>query len=235
VSIMKKGKTLLSSTQSRPARVIIVDDHQLVRTGYRQMLSGEADLEVVGEAANGLEALELCRRVKPDLVLLDIRMPVMDGLQAIRAITQELPNTAILIVTTYEDPDYMSEALRAGAAGYVLKEAPKSQLINAVYRALSGENPLNEELAADLIRRLSSRLSRIENSGMALPEALTEREHEVLRIMAQGQTNQEIAQTLMISRLTVKTHVQNIFRKLDVSDRIQAVERAIDLGWLNNQ
>jgi DNA-binding NarL/FixJ family response regulator len=231
----KGGEVMLPTGQQDPARVVICDDHELVRSGYQQMLSSEPAFEVVGEAENGLEALELCRSLKPDLVLMDAYMPVMDGLKAVKLIKQESPDTAVLIVSTYKDHAYMSEALRGGAAGYVLKDAPRSQLLNAANRALSGENPLNEELAAGLIRHLSTRLSEIESGSMALPEALTERERAVLRLLSQGQSNSDIAQSLTISKLTAKTHVQNIIRKLDVSDRVQAVFRATKLGLLDDE
>ena len=138
-------------------QIIITDDHALVRDGLRSMLEDEPGLEVVGEAANGQEALELCRSLKPDLVLMDVRMPEMDGLEATRAIKQELPSISVLMVTMHENPDYLLEALSAGAAGYVLKGASGDRLINAINRTLKGESPLNQELAAQLLRRLADK------------------------------------------------------------------------------
>ena len=126
-------------------RLVIAEDHYLVRSGFRNMLASEPDLTVVGEAENGREALELCRELRPDLVLMDVRMPQMDGLQATRAIKGELPATDVLVVTTHENPEYLLEALKAGAAGYVLKDAPKRQLVNVIRRVTNGESPLNQE------------------------------------------------------------------------------------------
>ncbi|HEV2745048.1 MAG TPA: response regulator transcription factor, partial [Rubrobacter sp.] len=138
-----------------PARVLITDDHDLVRDGYQRMLAREEGLEVVGEAANGREAVELCRKLRPDLILMDVRMPEMDGLEATRRIKAEFPTTGGLVVTTYDNPDYLFEAIEAGAAGYVLKDAPKQQLGNAARRTLNGESPLNQELAVQLFSRFA--------------------------------------------------------------------------------
>src|ERR671932_1191406 len=151
-----EGETQITSPRAEPARLLIADDHDLVRDGYQRMLDREPDLEVIGEAKNGREAVELCRELRPDLVLMDVRMPEMDGLEATRAIKEELPQTSVLVVTTYDNPDYLFEAVEAGAAGYVLKDAPKRQLLGAVRRALNGESPLNQELAMQLISRFAS-------------------------------------------------------------------------------
>ena len=138
------------------ARVLIVDDHDLVRGGYHRMLDREPDLQVIGEASDGREAVALCRELRPDLVLMDVRMPTMDGLEATRRIKAEIPTTSVLMVTTYDNPDYLLDAIEAGAAGYILKDAPRHQLVSAVRRVLNGESPLNQELAAQLIQRLAS-------------------------------------------------------------------------------
>ena len=143
-----------------PARLLLADDHDLVRDGFHRMLDREPDMHVVGEATNGPETVELCRDLRPDLVLMDVRMPEMDGIEATRTIKAEQPEVSILVVTLYEDPDYLLEALKAGAAGYLLKDASKSQLLNAVRRVLAGESPLNQELAARLIQRLTSSCRR---------------------------------------------------------------------------
>jgi DNA-binding NarL/FixJ family response regulator len=227
---------------TRPVRLIIADDHYLVRSGYRSMLASEPDLEVVGEAENGKEAVKLCRELRPDLVLMDVRMPEMDGLEATRDIRGELPTTSILMVTTHENPEYLLEALRAGAAGYVLKDAPKRRLIDAIRRVANGETPLNQELAVRLIRQLADETKQKtepppepeKRQEPSCLESLTPRELEVLRLLAQGQSNPQIAGNLVISRGTVKVHVQHIMAKLGVSDRTQAVVRAIDLGLLNH-
>ncbi len=203
------------------------------------MLAGEPGLEVVGEATNGREGVALCRRLRPDLVLMDVRMPGMDGLEATREIKREQPETSILIVTSYENPDYLLAALKAGASGYILKDAPRSQLINAIRRALDGDSPINQELAARLICHMSDGARRPTEPSPPAPEErgekssledLTPREHEVLQLLAEGKSNPQIAQHLGISRGTAKTHVQNIIRKLGASDRTQAVVRAIDLA-----
>jgi DNA-binding NarL/FixJ family response regulator len=215
---------------------MLADDHHLLRKGFRGLLADEPNLEVVGEASNGHEALELCRSLHPHIVLMDVRMPEMDGLAATRAIKREHPNIAILMVTMYENPDYLLEALDAGAAGYVLKDAPAERLIDAIRRTLNGESPLNQELAALLLRRLAEerkhKVPEARKPPKALRDPLTPREEEVLQLLASGQTNQEIAQTLGISKGTAKVHVERIIRKLGVSDRTQAAVRAIELGLL---
>ena len=251
--VMKGEASGEASAGSRAgtARIVVADDHELVRSGMLRTLANEPDLEVVGEAENGREALGLCRRLRPDLVLMDVRMPEMDGLQATRAIKAELPSVAVLVVTTYENPDYLFEALKAGAAGYILKDAPKRQVLGSIRRVLDGEAPLNQELAARLIRRLAEGTeppaqepreqepqARQQAPGPqrreAPPplEALTPREVEVLQYLALGQTNPAIARTLSVSRGTVKVHVQHIIAKLGVSDRTQAAIRALDLGLI---
>jgi DNA-binding NarL/FixJ family response regulator len=228
-------------SRTTPTRVLIAEDHELVRDGFKLMLDYEQDLEVVGEASNGQEAVELCRSLKPDLVLMDVRMPQMDGLEATRQIKAEQPEISVLIITTYENTDYLLEAIKAGAAGYVLKDAPNQQLLNAMRRSLEGESPVNQELATQLIQRLASEASqsppepppaaeRSAASTPALLEELTPRELEVLRLATQGKTNQEIAESLFITRATTKLHVHHIIRKLGVSDRTQAVVRAFELG-----
>src|ERR671917_674269 len=139
-----------------PARVLIADDHDLVREGLLAVLEDEPDLEVVGEAKNGREALEMCRQMRPDLILMDVRMPEMDGLAATRAIKEELPTTSVVMVTMHENPDYLLEAIRAGAAGYILKDAAGDRLVEAVRRTLEGGAPLNEGLAMQLLQRLAA-------------------------------------------------------------------------------
>ena len=227
-----------SEKRTTPARLVIVDDHHLLRRGFRSLLAGEPDLEVVGEASNGREAIELCRRLRPDFVLMDVRMPEMDGLAATRELKRELPDIAVLIMTMHENMDYLLEALDAGAAGYVLKDSPAERLISAVRRTLKGESPLNQELAARLLRRLAEERKseppapKQPEPRESLREPLTPRELEVLGLLATGRTNQQIAQTLVISKGTVKVHVERIIRKLNVSDRTQAAVRAIEMGLL---
>ena len=218
------------------ARLLIADDHDLVREGLFAVLEGEADLEVIAEARNGKEALQISRQVRPDLVLMDVRMPEMDGLAATRKIKAELPQTSVVMVTMHENPDYLLEAIRAGAAGYILKDAAGERLVEAVRRTLEGEVPLNEGLAMQLLQRLASEegekgvASQDRKRPSPITEELTEREVEVLRLLTQGRTNPEIARAVLSSVSTVKIHVQNIIAKLGVSDRTQAAVRAIELG-----
>src|SRR5829696_3327404 len=229
--------------QTNPLRrVLIADDHALIRDGFKRMLGYEKDFEVIGEASDGREAVELCRSLEPDLVLMDVRMPEMDGLVATRAIKANQPEVSVLVITTYENADYLLEAIKVGAAGYVLKDASSERLVNSMRRVLAGELPLNQELAVQLIQRLSSEgpqasappsPSAAESGAASAPlllENFTPREVEVLGLMVRGKTNQEIASSLSISRATAKVHVGHIIAKLGVSDRTQAVVRALELG-----
>ncbi len=227
---------------SKVARILIADDHALVREGLRTMLSGEVGLEVIAEANDGQQALSLCRELGPDLVLMDVRMPVMDGLEATKRIKQEMPKTSVMMVTMHENPDYLFEAVKAGAAGYVLKDASGERLLGAVRRTLEGESPLNQELAMRLLRRLARESpvatragahqagsgAPAHSRGAAEIENLTPREVEVLKLLSQGQTNPQIAQNLLFSVSTVKAQVRSILSKLGVSDRTQAAVRAIE-------
>jgi len=227
------------------ARLLIADDHALVREGMRAMLASEPNLEVVGEAENGREALELCRELRPDLILMDVRMPEMDGMAATRMIKGEYPSTSVLIVTTHESPEYLMDAIRAGAAGYVLKDSTKQQLLNAVRRVINGETPLNQELAMQLLQRLTVEENQRHKAPLpesvrkrqeeALAEPLTDREIEILRLLALGKTNRQLAQDLRVSLSTVKTYIQRVIGKLGVSDRTQAAVRAAELGLLPEQ
>jgi DNA-binding NarL/FixJ family response regulator len=258
------------ATPSEVARLLIADDHALVREGLRTMLSGEDGLQVVAEANDGQQALSICRELRPDLVLMDVRMPVMDGLEATRKIKEEMPQTSVVMVTMHENPDYLFEAVKAGAAGYVLKDASGERLLGAVRRTLEGESPLNQELAMRLLVRLARErkegapggyvsgagedtkerseaahgASGAAREGADVPEdrgeaekveSLTPREIEVLSLLSQGQTNPQIAQNLMVSRGTVKIHVQHIISKLGVSDRTQAAVRAIEAGLIETR
>lgn len=229
---------------TRPVRIVIADDHAMVRDGLRTMLEDEPGLEVVGEASNGLEAIEICERMHPEVVLMDVRMPDMDGLEATRAIKRDHPLVGVLMVTMHEDPDYLLEALSAGAAGYILKGSPGTRLIDAIRRTVRGESPLDQELAAQVLKRLGAeRVAKghppppeppRQEDSTPVVEHLTPREAEVLGLLTRGQSNPQIAQTLTISRATAKVHVERIIRKLGVSDRTQAAVRAIDLGLLEN-
>jgi DNA-binding NarL/FixJ family response regulator len=232
-----------SMAPGAPARVLLADDHDVIRQGFRLVLGSQPDLEVVGEASDGREAIERARRLRPDLVLMDVIMPVMDGLEATRRLKAEMPQVCVLMFTSHEEPEYLLEAIDAGAAGYVLKGAPVSRLIGAIRRALGGDSPLDQELAARLIRGLSEKkagdVRRVAPPRATVhrppAEPLTRREVEVLGLMAQGHTNPQIARELVIARPTAKTHVERVIRKLGVSDRTQAVVRAIDLGLVGTE
>ena len=221
---------ILSLFKGKPARLVIADDHELARAGLRAMLTDQRGFALVGEASNGQEALQLCRRLQPDLALIDVRMPEMDGLSTCRAVKQECPATSVILVTMHANPEYLFEALKAGAAGYVLKDVSQRELISAVQKVLHGESILNQELMARLLQRLARETPGQED----LPAGrLSPREREVLELLTKGQTNREIARKLTVSVSTVKIHVEHILAKLEVSDRTQAAVRAIETGLVS--
>ena len=217
-----------------PSRIVVVDDHPLLRFALRQMLGTQADLEVVGEAADGQQAVELCRCLYPDLVLMDVRMPKMDGLEATRKIKRELPRTIVLVLTASDYPHDLSEALKAGAAGYILKAAPTTQTLEAIRKVLAGESPFDQEVSTRLLMQLGKQAPRKERPQKeeSLRGTLTPREIKVLTLIARGYTNQKIAHALGISASTVKKHLRGVISKLGVSDRTQAAVRAVELGVL---
>ncbi|MBA2344098.1 MAG: response regulator transcription factor [Rubrobacter sp.] len=229
------GDQHLVASGSNPARIVLTDDHDLVRAGLKAMLSNVEGIQIVGEASNGREAVEVCGNLRPDLMLMDVRMPEMDGLAATREIKQRWPRVGVLILTVHENQDYLLEALKAGAAGYVLKDAPRTQLVASVRSVLNGESALDQKLSTQLLRRLASDLPAPVKSG-ARPktsdssETLTPRETEVLQLLAHGLSNQEVSRKLVVSVGTAKNHVQHIISKLGVSDRTQAVVRGLELG-----
>jgi DNA-binding NarL/FixJ family response regulator len=217
-------------TQSRASRLVIVDDHPLFRAAIREMLREWPDLVVAGEADDGWEAVELCRRLRPELVLMDLRMPKMDGFEATREIKREFPSTIVLALSAIEEPDSLLEALKAGASGYVLKHMEPQQIVGAIRRVLDGESPLNQELAMALLLRLIEEKQQKDRPAPkpSLSIPLSPREVEVLELLVRGQSNQQIAGELSISLSTVKNHVHRIITKLGVSDRVQAAILAID-------
>ena len=237
--------------EARPYRLLIAEDHALVREGIRSMLASEADLEVAGEASNGREAVEACHSLNPDLVLMDVRMPEMDGLEATRAIKEAQPLISVLMVTTHRDPDYLLEAVKAGAAGYVLKESTKRELLEAIRRVLGGESSLDQALSMQIMRRIakedaptertqdepvrnSSATDEVPDNPVAsVKHGLTPRESEVLVHLVRGRTNRQIGEDLHLSLSTVKRHLERIISKLGVSDRTQAAVMAVELGMLS--
>lgn len=218
--------------QSEPVRVLVVDDQQLMRDGLASLLGIQEGIEVVGTAANGQEAVEQALRLKPDIVLMDVRMPVMDGIAAAAQVRCQLPCCQVLMLTTFDDEDYIVKALVAGACGYLLKDIPSHDLAQAIQLAHKGIYQLEPSVAGKLIgKSLQSKpglkpLVSPENSG------LTEREMEVLRLISTGATNREIAEKLFISEGTVKNHVSNILNCLGLRDRIQAALYAYEQGML---
>lgn len=206
-------------------KVLIVDDHPVVCDGLAAMLGRQPDVRVVGEASNGLEAVERARELQPDVVLMDLRMPELDGVEAMRRIRAQNPEVKFLVLTTFDNDEYIFQAIEAGAKGYLLKDASREELFQAVRAAYRGESLIQPAIAAKILNRFAL-LSR--QVGEAQP--LSEREVEVLRLMARGAANKEIATSLFISESTVKTHVTNIFHKLDVNDRTEAVTKALQKG-----
>ncbi|GGL11879.1 DNA-binding response regulator [Sphaerisporangium melleum] len=205
-----------------PIRLIIVDDHPIVRDGLRGIFTGDADFEVVGEAADGPEALVVARRTRPDLVLMDLRMPKMTGAEVIRRLREQDPAVHVLVLTTFDDDADVLPAIEQGATGYLLKDTPRAELLRAVHAAARGETVLSPSVAGVLTQRVRT------------PEQhkLSRRELEVLGLIARGATNREVAAKLFITQATVKTHLLHIFAKLEVNDRAAAVAAAYEAGLL---
>ena len=205
-----------------PIRILIVDDHPVVRDGLRGMLAGEPDLDVVGEASDGGEARAVVGTLRPDVILMDLRMPGMGGAAAIRALAEDGNRAHILVLTTYDSDSDVVPALEAGATGYLLKDTPRAELVRAIRAAARGEAVLAPSVATRLVSQLRA----------PAQDALSERELEVLTLIAQGETNRGAAARLFISEATVKTHLLHIYTKLDVNDRAAAVAAAYERGLL---
>jgi DNA-binding NarL/FixJ family response regulator len=213
-------------------RVVIADDQPLVRTGLRTVLEVEPDITVVGEAADGVQAVELCTSQQVDVVLMDVRMPRMDGLEAARRLSELKSATRVVVLTTFDLDEYVYEALRVGASGFLLKDATAAQLVAAVRVAAEGNAMLAPSVTRRLIREFGRQLSERKRPSTRL-DALTEREREVLGLVAQGLSNTEIAQRLYLGETTVKTHVGHILGKLELRDRVQAVIVAHEAGLVD--
>jgi DNA-binding NarL/FixJ family response regulator len=237
------------SGQDHIVRVLVVDDQRLMRDGIASLLEMQDAIEVVGTASNGQEALEKAVSLRPDVILMDVRMPVMDGVVATDQVLRELPSCRILMLTTFDDEEYIIDALRAGASGYLLKDLPASDLASAVQAVYKGIYQLDPAVAIKVIASLSksqtfdsaTQSKSVSSSTSTMSEAgtlftrstdLTAREVEVLRLIAKGATNREIADQLVISEGTVKNHISNILSRLGLRDRTQAAIYARENGWL---
>ncbi len=213
-------------------RIVVVDDQTLVRQGIQTLLDLEADLTVVGAAANGQQALELIEQTQPDVVLMDVRMPVMDGVAATREISRRWPQIGVIILTTFDDDEYVIEGLKAGARGYMLKDADSSEIVAAVRIVARGEALIQPSITRKVLAEFARLAGARTSTSTPLVEPLTEREMDVLRGIAAGHSNREIADQLCISEGTVKNHVSNLLAKLDARDRTQAIIRARALGLI---
>ncbi len=207
-----------------PIRLLIADDHPVVRDGLSGMLAADPDFEVIGEAADGAEAVRIAQAVKPDVILMDLRMPGMDGVTAITELARRGVTARVLVLTTYDTDSYVMPAIEAGATGYLLKDAPRAELLRAVRAAAADQAVLSPSVAARLMNRV--------RAPQTEPEPLSQREFEVLELIAAGTTNREAAVRLFISEATVKTHLLHIYAKLGVSDRAAAVAEAFNRGLL---
>ncbi len=214
-------------------RVLLVDDQALFREGLETLLSVHKDIQVVGQAGNGQEALELAAKVHPDVVLMDIRMPIMDGVRSTRLLREAQPQCRVIVLTTFDDDEYIFDALRTGAVGYLLKDVASVQLVEAIRAAARGDSILEPSVAAKVIAeftRVSSMVPPLQMEQLVDP--LSERELEILRMIARGASNRQVADQLFIAEGTVKNHMTHILRKLGVRDRTQAVLKARELGLL---
>ena len=212
-------------------KVLIADDHAVVREGTRQILEQESDIDVVAEAENGEEAVSMAGSLKPDVAIIDISMPKMDGIEATRQIKARYPTVAVLILTAYDDEQFVFSLLEAGAAGYLLKSVRSHELVDALRAVYSGESVLHPAIARKVLNRFthaSGKSTEIKKPS----ELLSEREMEVLKLATRGQSNQEIADELTLSLRTVQAHLGHIFNKLQVSSRTEAVVRALKEGWI---
>jgi DNA-binding NarL/FixJ family response regulator len=215
-----------------PIRILLVDDQALFREGLHTLLSVQPDFQVVGEAANGEEALRLAATQRPQVALMDVRMPVLDGVAATRRLREMLPEVRVIVLTTFDDDEYVFEALRAGAVGYLLKDVPSDKLYEAVRAAARGDSFLQPSVAAKVVAEFSRLAAQVPSkpAEQELLDPLSEREVEILRLIASGASNRVIAAQLVIAEGTVKNHVTNILAKLGVSDRTQAALKAREMG-----
>ena len=213
---------------SEQIRVLIVDDHTMVRKGMKVLLNEYEDIQVVGEASNGLKAIELVEQLKPDVVLIDLAMPVMDGIEAIKRITAAHPEEKIIVLTSFPGDEKLFEAIRAGAMGYLIKDAQPEELVQSIRNVCSGEPSLNPAIAWRLLRGMTGA-----ESSKRPTEELSEREIEVLRLLTKGKTDQQIAQQLVLTDVTIRTHISRILAKLGLKNRVQAALYGIRSGLVS--
>jgi DNA-binding NarL/FixJ family response regulator len=211
-------------------RILLCDDQALVRSGFRMILEAREDLEVVGEAEDGREAIELSRQLEPDVILMDVRMPNVNGVEATRQLVDAGSSARILILTTFDLDEYVYDALRAGASGFLLKDVQPAQLVDAIRVVSAGEALLAPSVTRRLLDRFADALPGDEAKPPPALESLTERELEVLKLLAGGLSNAELADRLFLSETTVKSHISSVLRKLDLRDRVQAVVLAYEAG-----
>ncbi len=215
-----------------PIRLLLVDDQRLMREGLRTLLELEPGLQVAGEAGNGQEAIDAYAHFLPDVVLMDVRMPVMDGVEATRRLRQRWPTARVIILTTFDDDEYVFDGLRAGALGYLLKDVSIHELADAIHTVMAGGVLIEPSVARKVVAEFARMAVTTPQDGQSLGEPLSERELEILRLLAQGLTNREIAQRLYLAEGTVKNYVTNILGKIDARDRTQAALRAREMGLL---
>lgn len=210
-------------------RLLICDDQAIVCEGLRAMLAPVSQIQVVGVAKNGVEAIDLTRRFQPDLVLMDLKMPKMNGIQATKAIREQFPDVRVLVLTTYDADEWVINAIRNGAAGYLLKDTPQEELVKAILNTVKGWNPIDPQVAGKILEHITHQPT-MNLPDQKLISQLSDREREVLRLLASGLSNTDIAQTLFLSEGTIKNYVSIIFSKLGVTDRTQAAILAIRAG-----
>lgn len=220
----------MSQSESKRLRVLLVDDHKLFRSGVKALLARQADIDVVGEAADGLDGVQQARQLRPDIILLDLHMPGVSGREAVKTLTEELPETRVLMLTVSEDAEDLLETLHAGAAGYLLKNIDAEYFVDAIRRAAAGDSVVSPEMTGKLVAGLKRK------TVAPLPDKalLSAREREILAALARGASNKELAREFELAESTVKIHVQNILRKLKLTSRVQAAVYAVEHGMAKN-
>lgn len=220
---------------NKAIRIVLADDHIILRQGTAELLRREEDIEVVGEASDGAQAVELATALQPDIVIMDVRMPVMTGIEATRRLQEIAPAVRVLVLTAHDDEQYIFSLLQAGASGYLLKNAPVAELVSAIRQVMDGNAPLDPQIARKVVLRMTGDHDSPPPAALnaPAPDELTGREIEVLQMLARGLSNRAIAEAMVISDRTVQAHLTNIFAKMNVNSRLDAVLTAIRRGWLS--